>query len=76
MTLQSALNLTGKDLREEMEESHRSTCGLLGRQMPSLWRAAALPKQARVQVERAALRTCHVPEVLYVMREANVSEQR
>lgn len=50
-----------------MEGSHRSTCGLLGRQMPSLWRAGALPKQGRVQVERAALRKCHVPEVLYVM---------
>lgn len=50
-----------------MKGSHRSTCGLLGRQMPFLWRAGVLPKQGRVQVERAALRKCHVPEVLYVM---------
>lgn len=75
MTLQSALDLTGKDLREEMEESHHSTCGLLGRQMPSLWRAGALTKQGRVHVERAALHKCHLPEVLYVMREVSVSEQ-
>lgn len=66
-TLQSVLDLAGKVLREEMEESHLSICSLLDRQMPSLWRAGPLPKRWKIaggeggvtQVPRPEDAACH-----------------